>query len=272
MPSARPGQFALTTPGPLRLYSTSELLCLPPPAWLVKDVIPTGPQGSFTVLYGPSGAGKSFVALDLALSVASGIPWQGKTTEPGPVVYVSAEGTAGLGQRILAWLKGNGLDASDVNISWLMEALTVYSASEELDQLLRRFDELAESSGEQPTMVIIDTLARCFEGDENATEDMSNFVKGVDRIRMDCGSAVVAIHHTNSGETRERGNNSLRAATDTMILVQPGAMGVVEHNLFTVTCRKQKEAAPFTDGVGQLLLVDGTTSARPVIDWKKELD
>lgn len=264
MPSARPTQFALTAPGALRLYSTDELMHLPPPEWLIDDILTISTSGSFNVLYGPSGIGKSFIALDAGMSVGAGISWQGRPTRQGLVVYVSAEGVAGLGQRANAWLRGTGLDSNDVHIAWLMESVPVYDASEELDTLLARFDELHE----QPALVIIDTLARCFNGNENETEDMGNFIKGCDRIRAECGSAVLAIHHTNASEGRERGNGALRAATDTMIQVMPGtrAHGHVP-GLMTISCSKQKDAAPFAPGIGRLVPVQGTNSVRVKVDW-----
>jgi RecA-family ATPase len=235
----------------------------------VQDIIPTGAGGSFSCIYGPSGCGKTFLAMGLCMSVASGVSWHGKMVKPGFAVYVSGEGIAGLGQRARAWLLGHGLDASDVNVAWLLESIPIYSSSEEIDQLLERFDELQE----QPALVIIDTLARCFQGDENETQDMSDFVKGVDRIRTECGSAVVAIHHTNASEGRERGNGALRAATDTMIQVMPGALGArgaAAQGLMTVTCNKQKEALPFATGIGRLQSVPDSGSVRVHLDWMKE--
>lgn len=243
---------------------------MPPPSWLVKDVVPTGSQGSFSVMYGPSGGGKTFMAMDLAMSVGSGIHWQGLPADKGLAVYVSGEGTGGLGQRANAWLVSKGLDHTDVDIAWLMESLSVYSSSEELDILLERFEELAEHKHEQPALVVIDTLARCFQGNENETEDMSDFVKGCDRIRTECGAAVLVIHHTNSSEGRERGNGALRAAADMMMLVTPGARGVrgpQAQGLLTVTCSKQKEALPFPLGVGRLVPTAGTGSVHVKVDW-----
>lgn len=241
---------------------------MPPPSWLVRDVVPAGPQGSFSVLYGPSGAGKSFVALDMALSVAAGLPWQGHDVDEGFVAYVSAEGTAGLRQRVNAWLQGVGVTASEVDIAWLLEAVPVFNASEDLDTLLARFDEMAAHGKGQPAFVILDTLARCFEGNENETEDMGNFIKGTDRIRMECGCAVMAIHHTSKGGTDERGNGALRAASDAMIRVLPGARGMKQtQGVLTVSCEKQKEALPFATGIGRLVPVEGTGSVRVLVDW-----
>lgn len=243
---------------------------MPTPSWLVDRVVPTGAQGSFNVIYGPSGGGKTFLAIDMAMSVGAGISWQGLPVDKGLAVYVSGEGTGGLGQRALSWLQGKGLDHTDVDIAWLMESLSVYSSSEELDTLLERFEELAEHKHEQPALVVIDTLARCFEGNENETEDMSDFVKGCDRIRKDCGAAVLVVHHTNSSESRERGNGALRAAADMMMFVTPGAQGVrgpQAQGLLTITCSKQKEALPFSTGIGRLLPVEGTGSVRVKVDW-----
>ncbi len=261
MPSAYPANAALTAPGRLRLYSTDELLHLPPPEWLIHDIMTSN---SFAVLYGPSGAGKSFLAMDLALCVGSGLDWHGKDTQQGLVAYISAEGTAGLGQRALSWFKATGLDFEDAHIAWLMESVDIYDASEEMDILIDRFDELKM----QPSLVIIDTLARCFVGDENDTPDMSAFVRGVDRIRMECGSAVMAIHHTNSSESRERGNGALRAATDTMIQMLPGMPGAPHAQGYaTVVCSKQKEAAPFDTGIARLVPTKGTTSVHVRVNW-----
>ena len=58
-----------------RLHALKEVLALPPPDWLISDVLTVGSQG---VPFGPSGSGKSFVAQDMALSIATGQPWRGR--------------------------------------------------------------------------------------------------------------------------------------------------------------------------------------------------
>ena len=47
------------------------------------------------VLGTTSGAGKSFMALDMAGAIARGLPWRGKKTKQGRVVYIAAEGAGG---------------------------------------------------------------------------------------------------------------------------------------------------------------------------------
>ena len=51
---------------------------------------------SMTVIYGASGVGKTFLSLDLAFHIAAGLPWQGRRTLKGLVVYVAAEGGRGI--------------------------------------------------------------------------------------------------------------------------------------------------------------------------------
>jgi hypothetical protein len=86
--SSRPSSFTLTKPGPLRIYSMTELLRLPPPEWLVENVLPAG---GLIGLYGEPGSFKSFIAIDIAMSIATGLSWHGAEVRKGHVIYVAAK-------------------------------------------------------------------------------------------------------------------------------------------------------------------------------------
>src|SRR5690349_2880598 len=59
-----------------------------PPPFLVEGVL----HRSQTIIYGQTNAGKSMVGLSLAVSVASGQPWNGRTpSASGPVAIVSGD-------------------------------------------------------------------------------------------------------------------------------------------------------------------------------------
>src|SRR5919199_3548534 len=89
-----------------RLLTIEELEQLPAPRWLVGNHLVAE---SISVLFGPSGGGKTFVALDLALTVATGQDWLGtEPVEAGYVVYATSEGLAGLARRIHAWRAAHG--------------------------------------------------------------------------------------------------------------------------------------------------------------------
>ena len=83
-------------PSGLRLLTLQELRQLRPPEFLVGDLIP---QGGLSVLYGPPGEGKTFLALDMAMCASTGRPWHGKAVASAPIVYISAEGGAGMAKR-----------------------------------------------------------------------------------------------------------------------------------------------------------------------------
>lgn len=193
------------------------------------------PLGGLVGLYGPPGVGKSFIAIDMACSVAAGGFWQGRKVKEGYVLYVSAEGGSGIGKRVKAWSISRGVEARDIRVAWLTESVPVNADSEGMDTLLERIEE----ADERPSLVIIDTLARCFDGDENQQEDMGRFVAGVDRLRRGFDATVIVVHHTRLDGDRERGNTAFRGAADTMLSVER------RHGKLMLVCNKQKDAEDF---------------------------
>jgi DNA-binding transcriptional ArsR family regulator len=115
---------------------------------------------------------------------------------------------------------------------------------------------LANEIQETPRLVVIDTLARCFEGSENETEDMGRFVAGVDQLRHEYGATVLVVHHTRLDGDRERGNTAFRGGTDTMIAVKRKG----EKAPITLECTKQKDAEAFPELTMRLKAVAGTES------------
>ena len=59
-------------------------------------------RNCLSMLYGPSNAGKTFVALDIAMHIAAGKSWRGLRVNGGPVLYIAAEGGAGIRNRLAA--------------------------------------------------------------------------------------------------------------------------------------------------------------------------
>ena len=245
---ARPSHFHLTSAGPLRLYSTAELLNLPAPSWLIDRIMPAG---GLVGLYGQPSAGKSFIALDIALSVSTGRPWMGHPVDPGHVLYLAAEGGAGISKRVRAWLQHNDIKPSQTNIAWLIESVPVHVDSDQMAILLERVLTEIEDT---PDLVIVDTLARCFDGEESETGDMGRFIGGVDHLRAQLGCTVLVIHHTRLDGDRERGNTSFRGAADAMLAVYKDGDDV------RISCTKQKDAEEFQPIYQKLTKVPETDS------------
>lgn len=211
---ARPSTFALTGNGRVKMYSLRELLELPPPRWHIDTVIP---EGGLSAIYGPPGSLKSFIAVDMAMSVSAGVPWLGHAVRPGMVLYVSAEGGGGIGKRAAAWLQVRNMKPRDANINWIIEPVHLYEESESINKLVERIENEVY---EVPRLIVIDTLARCFVGDENGQEDMNSFVAGADRLRREFNATVLILHHSRLDGTRERGNTAFRGALDGMYAIK----------------------------------------------------
>jgi hypothetical protein len=232
----------------------TELLRLPPPTWLVDGILPSG---GLVGLYGEPGSFKSFVAIDLAMCIAAGKPWHGQDVAQGHVIYVAAEGGVGIVKRAHAWLLEHDVPPDKADIAWLTESIPVNVDSENMQML---FDRIEDDLRKQPTLVVIDTLARCFDGDENQQEDMGRFIGGVDRLRREFDSTVIVVHHTRLGADRERGSTAFRGAADTMVECKR-----LNDSELELHCNKQKDSVEFVtrrlelspvDAVDSVVLVD----------------
>ena len=72
--------------------------------WLFYDLLPARGTGFLT---GAPGSGKTFVAIDLAVSIASGRPFFGATPDKqGGVLYLASEDASGLRKRLAAAPRG----------------------------------------------------------------------------------------------------------------------------------------------------------------------
>lgn len=198
----------------LRLIPAAEAIRQPSaPHWLVKDIIDAD---SLACLFGPSGSGKSFVALDMALCIAAGVPWHGrKISHAGPIVYVAGEGLHGLRKRIRAWF----LDHPDIDpesVPFFLTSRPVrFLSADDLEIAVSEINTIVESHG-RPKLVVVDTVARCFgDGDENSTADMNAFVDALYELKQAFECCVFCVHHTGlADQSRARGSSAFKAALD----------------------------------------------------------
>lgn len=203
--------------------------------WAVKHVIPAESIG---LMFGGSGTFKSFIALDCALHIAHGLPWMGRRTAKGSVLYIAAEGGAGLWNRIEAWHR-------ERQLSWQGADLVVVPIAIDLAVDAWRVVDAAQASGVTPSMVIVDTLSQTYSGDENSANEMAAYLREIGiRFRAIWKAAVMLIHHTGHQATeRPRGTSAIRANVDFML----GVFRDEKEMLATVSCVKQKDGELFRD-------------------------
>lgn len=194
-------------------------------------------HASTAKLYGPPGAGKTHVALDMALSVATGVPWMGgQVLERVPVHFLMAEGEAVNRLRVAAFVAKHGVSP---------EALENFVAIPQgvllTPEGVKAYLELVAT--DEPGLVFLDTKNAMMAGDENSASDVGVMIRAMRLIR-DAGkrTAVVLVDHTGlADESRGRGSNAVTAAMDTEIRVGKRRMG--QAVIYTATVTRDKASS-----------------------------
>ena len=178
---------------------------MPEPEWTVAGVL-----SGLGLLWGEAGVGKSFLACSIAAAVATGRPWLGHRVTEGPVVYVAGEGgLVTVANRLDAAI--GALHCCDPDEP--PPPVWVVTPGVDLVRGPGELQALIANEGVCPQLIIVDTLSRCFTGDENKQEDMGKFVRSLDLLRDTWGGSVLVIHHANrAGEVR--GSSVLYGAVD----------------------------------------------------------
>ncbi|MDA9121991.1 AAA family ATPase [Paracoccaceae bacterium] len=204
------------------------------PEYLIPGMIESCAQ---IMVIGASGAGKSFVALGIALCIASGAPYNDRTVEKGLVVSINGEGHRGIPGRVDAWCVKNGIKKTDLDFYISDRAVNMTNA-ETFRELQSELDEIVRLRG-TPKMIVVDTLARATGGaDENSSKDMGLFIEGCGELIVKYKCTILLIHHTgHNNTTRARGSSALFAAADAELIVE--AIGKDD---ITVKFQKMKDA------------------------------
>ncbi len=226
------------------IFTVTQAAQIRPTKWLVDPIIPAE---SLVFLYGREGCGKSFGCLDLAFSVATGTPFVGQyPAVQGPVLYCTAEGVHGLGNRIKAYIAAHPGLPDHSELFFLTDALALQENYGKSRLLLALHALLPHT----PILLIIDTFHTYTLGaDENSAQDMGTLISLANTLRGYAGMTVLFVHHTRkaSAESAEsssyRGHSCLAGAADTMILIK--AATDTANTTLRFFCHKQKDAAPF---------------------------
>lgn len=190
-------------------------LSIPP---LVEGFLDTE---TVNILYGPSNSGKSFVALDLAFSVATGRAWAHRRTLQGGVVYVAAESPGSIRRRVMALRTVYpGIDHRSVPLWMIPVPVNLVTDDTGVASLIRTVNNVQRRHDVR--LVIVDTLACTMAGgDENSFEAMGALAERLGRVRTECKTAVLGVHHSGKDQDRgARGHSSLRAAVDTELEIR----------------------------------------------------
>lgn len=218
------------------LTPADEFCSQPKPIqWLIKGFMQ---REALHMIHGPSGGGKTFFVLDQMLHVAAGFDdWHGQKVRGGPVVYLAGEGHHGLRGRIAAWKQRNGHPSLNM---WLSKAGTDLNTPEGYSKARSALLALPEC----PSVIVVDTLHRFLDGDENSAKDAKTMLDACGSLQNEFGCGIILVHHTgvsDEAQHRARGSSAWRGALDIEISVVPGG----EDKPMEIVCRKMKDGEPF---------------------------
>ena len=203
-----------------------------PISWLVKGWVQ---DHALIMVHGPSGGGKTFVVLDWCLRMASGMSeWCGLKVKPGNVVYLAGEGHHGLRGRIAAWKSQHSTGTLSM---WLSKDGCDLNKPEGYIKVAEQLRTLPAT----PKLVVVDTLHRFLDGDENSPLDTKTMIDACNRIMNEFDCSVILVHHTGVSEEaqhRARGSSAWRGALDIEVSVVPAKDG----SPMQIIQRKSKDA------------------------------
>lgn len=198
---------------------------LPSRRWLVEGWIP---ERAVTILSGDGGVGKSLLVLQLMIASALRRPWLGMNVEPRPSFAMFCEDDdAEIHLRANAILNAQQAAFSDLEgVSWAARAgqenvlMAFPTTGNDPGRPTRVFHELRNrviASGAR--LVIIDTVADTFGGNENFRSQVRAFIGLLRNLANEIdGSIILTAHPSVAGQASGSGisgstawNNSVRS-------------------------------------------------------------
>ena len=174
------------------------------------------------IIGGEPKCGKSFLALDLAVAVAAGVPClrRFQTDQPGPVLMFAAEDAGHIVRtRLQDIARAADADFASLDIAVIdvpVLRLDHRNDRQRLEQTVQRI---------RPRLVLLDPLVRLHGVDENAVAEIAPILAFLRDLQRRFETAVVLVHHSRkSGATRPgqalRGSSELHAWGDSNLYLR----------------------------------------------------
>ncbi|MHA6721521.1 phage NrS-1 polymerase family protein [Sphingomonas sp. RS2018] len=212
---------------PFPIVNAAELAGKPvlPRSWHVAEMVPAR---TVTLLNGDGGTGKSLLALQLAYATAAGLGWVNTAVRSGDCLFVTAEDEIEEVHRRLADIvkaEGPALDRLPhrLAISPLAGRDAVLAVPDGRSGVIKPTAVYQALAGyvaaHRPALVVLDTLADMFGGEENNRAQARQFIGGLRGLALEMDTTVLLLAHPSlSGMSNGSGqsgstawNNSVRS-------------------------------------------------------------
>jgi hypothetical protein len=230
----------------------------PQTQWLVEQLWTEQAVG---ILGGEPKCCKSFLALDMAVSVASGTACLRRFSvrRSGPVLLFPAEDSlAVVRQRLesIAAVAGVAFASLPVQV--------ITSPSLRLDTPTDRERLFLTIQQQRPVLLVLDPLIRLHRVDENDAVQIAALLSFLRKLQREFELAVMVVHHARKDSQSSRPGQALRGSSE--------LHGWGDSNLFLrrkgsqLTLSTEHRAAPSRDHIPLQLVESGSTVALTVVD------
>lgn len=178
------------------------------PKWLIEGLWADQAVG---ILGGEPKCCKSFLALDMAVSVASGAAClrRFRVFRTAPVLLFPAEDALSVVRQRL-----EGICAA---AHTRLDALPIYviTAPRLLLDLPQDREQLQETVARiKPALLILDPFIRLHRSDENASKEVAPLLGYLRQLQREFNVAVLLVHHVRKGSGTKRPGQALRGSSD----------------------------------------------------------
>jgi hypothetical protein len=195
---------------PLPTLRAAQLAAAPSsaPSWLIEGLWSAQAVG---IIGGEPKCCKSFLALDLAVAVASGSPCLRcfPAGQCGPVLLFAAEDDALVVRRRLEGIAAAaGVDFESLDVHLIAVPALRLDRHDDRQALAATVAQL------QPKLLVLDPFVRLHCIDENAAADVAPLLAYLRHLQRNLHTAVALVHHARKGAAHERGGQALRGSSE----------------------------------------------------------
>jgi hypothetical protein len=193
----------------LPVRRASELpVCPPEHRWLIEDLWAEEAVG---IVGGEPKCGKSFLALDMLVAVAAGVPClrRFRPARCGPALLYAAEDALHLVRtRLEGICQAAGVMLVDVPIHVITAPSLRLDLAEDRQQLQ------ATVAAVRPILLVLDPFVRLHRVDENASSEVAPLLAYLRDLQRRFALAVVVVHHARKGAQALRAGQALRGSSE----------------------------------------------------------
>lgn len=177
-------------------------------------------KGTVGALISPGGCGKSMLAMQICLEIAGGDSIGIGPTAKGKVLYISGEDSKEMIHERFEYITEGLIESKKEEI---MDNLSFCTLPPEVGERPNIYQEkwieetIKEAQGSE--LIVIDTLRKFHNGDENSSAAMSILIFSLEHIARRSNSSLMFLHHTNKMSTSSGMGDIQQASRGSSVLV-----------------------------------------------------